>query len=93
MSKDLGPVNLFKVAVTFRARKAILYLPWCIRDQNFNNFENDTTKLSVNEAIKLIDLSARNCAAIQEVLILKFASRPEKLPDLYWAFRRTDPWN
>ena len=56
MSKDLGPVNLFKVAVTFRARKAILYLPWCIRDQNFNNFENETKKLSVNEAIKLIDL-------------------------------------
>ena len=49
-------------------------------------------KLSVNEAVQLIDLWARNCAAIQEVLILKFASRPEKLLDLYRAFRGTDPW-
>ena len=34
-------------------------------------------KLSVNEA-KLIDLWARNCATIQQVLILKFAFGPEK---------------
>ena len=34
-------------------------------------------KLSVNEA-KLTGLCARNCATIQQVLILKFAFGPEK---------------
>ena len=38
-------------------------------------------KLSVNEA-KLTGLCARNCATIQQVLILKFAFGPEKLPGL-----------
>ena len=38
-------------------------------------------KLLVNEA-KLTGLWARNCAAIQQVLILKFAFGPEKLPGL-----------
>ena len=38
-------------------------------------------KLSVNEA-KLTALWARKCAAIQQVLILKFAFGPEKLPGL-----------
>ena len=36
-------------------------------------------KLSVNEA-KLSGLWARNCATIQQVLILKYAFGPEKLP-------------
>ena len=38
-------------------------------------------KLSVNEAI-LIGSWARNCGTIQEVLLLKFAFGPEKLPGL-----------
>ena len=38
-------------------------------------------KLSVNEA-KLINLWARNCGTIQQVLILKFAFGPEKSPGL-----------
>ena len=42
-------------------------------------------KLSVNEA-KLIDLWARNCATIPQVLILKFAFWPEKF------FFETGPW-
>ena len=44
-------------------------------------------KLSVNEA-KLTGLCARNCATIQQVLILKFAFGPEKS---YRAFREMDP--
>ena len=48
-----------------------------MHDQSFNNFENNTMKLSVNEA-KLAGLWARNCATIQQVLILKFAFGPEK---------------
>ena len=38
-------------------------------------------KLSVNEAI-LTGLWSRNCATIQQVLILKFAFGPEKFPGL-----------
>ena len=38
-------------------------------------------RLSVNEA-KLTSLWARNCDTIQQVLILKFAFGPEKLPGL-----------
>ena len=44
-------------------------------------------KLSINEA-KLTGLWARNCAAIKEVLILKFAFGPEKLPEL----SKNGPW-
>ena len=53
----------------------------CIQDQSFNNFENNTMKLSVKES-KLSGLWARNCATIQKVLIKKFAFGPEKLPVL-----------
>ena len=49
--------------------------------KSFNNFENDTMKLLVNEA-KLTGLRAMNCATIQQVLILKFTFRPKKLPGL-----------
>ena len=44
-------------------------------------------KLSINEA-KLTGLWARNCAAIKQVLILKFAFGPEKLPEL----SKKGPW-
>ena len=52
----------------------------CIQDQGSNNFENDIRiNLSVNEA-KLTGLWARNSAAIQPVLTIKFASGSEKFP-------------
>ena len=38
-------------------------------------------KLYVNEA-QLTSLRARNCASIQQVLILKFVYEPEKFPGL-----------
>ena len=66
-----------KVQVTFRARKLFYVCQVCIQDQSCNNFENDQMKLLVNEA-KLTDLWARNCATIQQVLILMFALGPEK---------------
>ena len=62
-----------KVPITFifLAWKAVLCL-LCIQDQTLNNSENNAMKLSINEAI-LTNLLARNCAIIQQVLILKFA--------------------
>ena len=66
---------------TSRSGKAVYVCRVCFQDQSFNNCENDTMKLSVNEA-KLTGLCARNCATIQQVLILKFAFGPEKLPGL-----------
>ena len=44
-------------------------------------FENDALKLSVNEA-NFRGFRARNCATIEQVLILNFAFGPEKLPHL-----------
>ena len=72
-----------KVPITFRARKAVYVYRVCIQDQSFNNFENefDTIKLSANE-VKLTGLCARKRATIQQVLILKVAFGPEKLPGL-----------
>ena len=52
-----------------------------IQDQCVNCFENNTMKLSINEA-KLTGLWARNCAAIKQVSNLKFAFGPEKLPEI-----------
>ena len=56
-------------------------LPHHIQDQRFNDFKNDTTKLSVDKA-KLTSLCARDSANIQQVLILKFVLEPEKFPGL-----------
>ena len=50
-------------------------------DQSFDNFDNNTMKLSVNEA-KVAGLWARNCATIQQGSILKLAFEPEKFPGL-----------
>ena len=36
--------------VTFRAPKAVYVFCVCIQDRSFNNFENDTMKLSPYEA-------------------------------------------
>ena len=57
-----------------------------VQDQSFNNCENDTMKLSVSEA-KLTGLYARNCATIQQVLILKLPSGPKS----YRTYRGTGP--
>ena len=56
-------------------------VPHHIQDQRFNDFENDTMKLSVNKA-KLTGLCARDSANIQQVLILKFVLEAEKFPGL-----------
>ena len=39
-----------KVSVTFRAGKLFFVCCVCIQDESFNYFENNTIKLSVNEA-------------------------------------------
>ena len=54
----------------------------CIQDQSFNNFENDSMKLSVKEE-KLTGLWARLTVLLYiQYLVSKFAFRPEKLPGL-----------
>ena len=73
--EQLGPQSCF------RPRKLLYVYLVYNEDQSFNNFENDTMKLSVNEA-KLTGLWARNCASIQQILTLKFALGPEKFPSL-----------
>ena len=72
---QLGPQSCF------RPRKLLHVYRVYNEDQSFNNFENDTMKLSVNEA-KLTDLWARNCASIQQSLTLKLVLWPEKFPSL-----------
>ena len=70
-----------------RPRKLFYVCRVCIQDLNFNNSENGTMKLSLNEA-KLTGLWARNCADIQQVLILKFDFGPSKFPavlTVIWA--------
>ena len=39
-----------KLPVTFQARKAVFVCCVCIQEQSFNSFENNTVKLSVDEA-------------------------------------------
>ena len=69
-----------KVLVTLtRPGKLFCVCPIYIKEQSFNNFDNDTMNLSVNEE-KMTGLWARNCATIQQVLILKFAFGPKKFP-------------
>ena len=46
-----GPGPCFSnVPVTFRARKAVCVCCVCIQDHSFNNFENNTMKLSVDKS-------------------------------------------
>ena len=72
----------------FSGAESCFFFVWrvCIQDQSFNNFENDTMKLSDNGA-KLNGLWARNCAIIQQVLIFKFALGPKS----HWVFREMGP--
>ena len=68
--------------VSWKFQKGVLYVCCvCRQDQRFHNFEKDTICLSVLEA-KLTGLWARNYGTMQQVLILKFAFGPEKLPGL-----------
>ena len=53
-----------------------------IQDQSFNNFENGTIRLSVNKTKLTAGLWTGTWTTIQQVLILKFAFRPEKFPGL-----------
>ena len=70
-----------------RRRKVFYVCRVCIQDSSFNNSDNDTMKLSVNEA-KLTGLWARNCATITKVLILNLPSGPKS----FRAFQETGPW-
>ena len=75
----LASWNLFiESPVTFRTRKTVLYLLCFHSRPKFQNFENNTMKLSANE-IKLNGLRARNCATIQRVLVLKICPRAQKV--------------
>ena len=67
-----------KVPVTFQAQKAALCLPRLHWSQIFNNFEENETKLSVNEA-KWTGLWARDGATIQLVWIFKICLRAQKV--------------
>ena len=71
-----------RVPFSFQALKAVLCLLDLQSRSNFNNVESDTMKLSVNEA-KLTGFWARNYATIQQVLILEFSFKPEKLLGLF----------
>ena len=62
-----------------RPRKLFYVCRVCIQDLSFSNAENDTMKLSLNEA-KLTGLWAKKSAAIQQVLILKFDFGPKTFP-------------
>ena len=55
-----------EVPKSFRARNMFCACCVHIQDQSFNNFENNTMKLTVNEA-KLTGLWAGNCATIQRL--------------------------
>ena len=68
----LGPGTRFWKDQVTSGPKAVYGLPRLLQDQSFNNFENDTMKLSANEA-KLTGLCSRNFSTIQQVFISKFA--------------------
>ena len=95
VSVTLTPGARFsKVPITFQARKAVLCLLCLTQHQSFKNFENDTMKLSVNEA-KLTCFRAESCANVHQVLISKFALGLEKLLplclDRRTLFSQTEP--
>ena len=86
MVSDLEPISR-KSIYFFGLRKLFCVCCVCIQDQSFNNFENNTMDLSVNEE-KLTGVWSRNCDTIQQVLILKFASGPKS----YRVFRDLIPF-
>ena len=67
--------------------ESCLCLPRLFQDQSFNNFENDTMKLSANEA-KLI------CAVGTFLLFNRFLFQNLRSgPKGYRSFRETGPWS
>ena len=64
-----------------------------MQDQSFNNFENNTMKLPVNET-KLAGLWARKCTTTQQVLILEFAfgTCEKQAPQTHYKALRTTAW-
>ena len=77
--REKSPRGLFLESPgNFSGRESYLRCCVFIQDQSFNNFDNHTMKLSLNEA-KLTVLWARNWTAIQQVLILIFALEPRKV--------------
>ena len=64
-----------------------LFAPFTFKIKFSIILKSNKMKLSDNEA-KLTGLSARNCATIQQVLILKFAFGPKS----FVFFRETGPW-
>ena len=69
----------------FGSGKLFFVCCFCIQDQSLNSFENSTMKLAVNEANMTV-LWARNCATVQQVLILKSAFGHEMLPQGLFNF-------
>ena len=68
--------------VSWKFQKGVLYVCCvCRQVQRFHNFEQYTICLLFLKA-KLTGLWARNYGTVQQVLILKFAFGPEKLPGL-----------
>ena len=63
---------------TFSGAEAVLCCSVFIQDESFNNFEKNAMKLLLNDA-KSTGLWARNCATIEQFLILKFAPRARKV--------------
>ena len=84
--EENGGGLFFEVPITFCLEKLFYVCLVYIQDQSFNNFENDTMKVSVNEA-KLTGLWARNWATIQLVLISNLPSHTKTCG----AFRETGP--
>ena len=71
-----------KLNFRFFADAKLYFLLSRKQGQHFNNFENDIMRLSIDQAKLTRVCELRNCAAIQQVLISKFAFRPKKFPDL-----------
>ena len=76
-TKGLEPVSR-KSGNSSDPENCFEFVGFFFQDKSFNNFENNTMKLSANE-IKLNGLRARNCATIQQVLILKICLRARKV--------------
>ena len=84
--KLLG-TRFLRIPVNFGARKAVYICCICIQDLSFNCFENDTMKLSVNEA-KLTGFAPGTVLLFNRFLFQNLPSGPKS----YRAFRETGPW-
>ena len=78
-----------KFPVTFRARKAVLCLTCLYSRSKFSNFENETMKLSINEA-KLTSFELETVLLFNRCWFSNLPSGPKSYPR---AFRETGPWS